>query len=116
MGIVLDIVPNHMATGEENPYWEDVLRHGPDSPYARWFDIDWDAAGRRVFLPVLGKRLGQAIPDGELSLALVSGRVRIRYFDQSFPVDPTTLPVLFDLIEKLVPQFATSTPAQDEGA
>src|SRR5215212_6378480 len=41
MGILLDIVPNHMGTGPENPYWDDVLAHGERSRYARWFDIDW---------------------------------------------------------------------------
>ena len=44
MGILLDIVPNHMGIGPENPYWDDVLAHGERSRYARWFDIDWDAA------------------------------------------------------------------------
>ena len=57
MGLVLDIVPNHMAASEENPAWEDVLAHGPASPYARWFDIEWRASEpelrSRVLLPVL---------------------------------------------------------------
>ena len=40
MGQVLDIVPNHMATGPENKYWWDVLENGPSSRFAEWFDID----------------------------------------------------------------------------
>ena len=40
MGLVLDIVPNHMGTGPDNPYWDDLLRHGPRSKYARWFDVE----------------------------------------------------------------------------
>ncbi|NIR61161.1 MAG: malto-oligosyltrehalose synthase, partial [Gammaproteobacteria bacterium] len=72
MGLVLDIVPNHMATGRENPYWEDVLAHGPSSPCAGWFDIDWgppDARrAHRIFLPVLGDRLAAVLARGELRL------------------------------------------------
>ncbi|MGW8782940.1 malto-oligosyltrehalose synthase [Streptomyces sp. NPDC055796] len=56
LGLVLDIVPNHMAVPAplrlNGPLWE-VLRDGPDSPYARWFDIDWEAGGGQVLLPVL---------------------------------------------------------------
>ncbi|NLE76102.1 MAG: malto-oligosyltrehalose synthase, partial [Chloroflexi bacterium] len=43
VGLLLDIVPNHMATDPENAWWWDVLTHGPRSRYARWFDIDWEA-------------------------------------------------------------------------
>ncbi|MCX5193687.1 malto-oligosyltrehalose synthase [Streptomyces sp. NBC_00249] len=57
LGLVLDIVPNHMAVPAplslNLPLWE-VLREGPHSPYARWFDIDWEAGGGQLLLPVLG--------------------------------------------------------------
>ncbi|HEX5567480.1 MAG TPA: malto-oligosyltrehalose synthase [Streptomyces sp.] len=66
MGIVLDIVPNHMGVPVpehlNEALWE-VLREGPASPYARWFDIDWEAGGGRVLLPVLGGRLGEELED-----------------------------------------------------
>ncbi|KJY22322.1 MULTISPECIES: malto-oligosyltrehalose synthase [Streptomyces] len=56
LGLVLDIVPNHMAVPTplrlNRPLWE-VLRDGPGSPYARWFDIDWEAGGGQVALPLL---------------------------------------------------------------
>lgn len=55
LGLVVDIVPNHMAmTPRHNHALWEVLREGPGSPYARWFDIDWDAGGGRLLLPVLG--------------------------------------------------------------
>ncbi|MFK0233089.1 malto-oligosyltrehalose synthase [Streptomyces vinaceus] len=61
LGLVLDIVPNHMAVPSplrlNAPLWE-VLREGPDSPYARWFDIDWEAGGGQVLLPVLAEPPG----------------------------------------------------------
>jgi len=41
IGLLLDIVPNHMAASPENPWWQDVLEHGEDSPFASFFDTDW---------------------------------------------------------------------------
>ena len=57
LGLIVDIVPNHMAATLENAWWADVLRDGQDSRYARWFDIDWDSG--KVFLPWLGKPAGE---------------------------------------------------------
>ncbi|SEG09490.1 maltooligosyl trehalose synthase [Actinacidiphila yanglinensis] len=69
MGLVLDVVPNHMAVPApehlNGPLWE-VLRDGPDSRYADWFDIDWAARGGRVLLPVLGEPLPDVL--GELAV------------------------------------------------
>jgi (1->4)-alpha-D-glucan 1-alpha-D-glucosylmutase len=53
LGLIVDIVPNHMAATLENAWWADVLRHGQASRYARYFDVDWDDG--TVFLPWLGK-------------------------------------------------------------
>src|SRR5947207_11336827 len=63
MGIILDIVPNHMATCAENPYWDDVLLRGSASRYAGWFDVEWDAphARGKVTLPLLGDELGRVL-------------------------------------------------------
>ena len=66
LAILLDIVPNHMAADVQNPWWRDVLEHGPASPYAPFFDIDWGAAGGRLLLPVLGRHYGDAIEAGEV--------------------------------------------------
>ncbi|WP_328552830.1 malto-oligosyltrehalose synthase [Streptomyces sp. NBC_00358] len=81
LGLVVDIVPNHMAMAPRHNHalWE-VLREGPGSPYARWFDIDWDAQGGRLLLPVLGDRLGAEI--GHLK---VDGDI-LRYYDHVFPL------------------------------
>ncbi|MFF4500828.1 malto-oligosyltrehalose synthase [Streptomyces sp. NPDC001401] len=95
LGLVVDIVPNHMAMAprHNHPLWE-VLREGPKSPYARWFDIDWEAQGGQVLLPVLGGPLGSVI--GELR---VDADV-LRYYDHVFPLREGTeelpLPQLLD--------------------
>ena len=101
MGIVLDIVPNHMGIGPENPYWDDLLERGSQSRFAGWFDVEWRAPTRRlmgkVLLPVLGDSLERAIARDELTLDVSDLGVRVRYFDHSFPVDPTTLPPELEL-------------------
>ncbi|MFJ6389865.1 malto-oligosyltrehalose synthase [Streptomyces sp. NPDC091972] len=95
LGLVADIVPNHMAMDPRHnrALWE-VLREGPKSPYARWFDIDWEAQGGQVLLPVLGGPLG-----AELGNLTVDGEV-LRYYDHVFPLREGTadlpLPQLLD--------------------
>jgi (1->4)-alpha-D-glucan 1-alpha-D-glucosylmutase len=57
MGLIVDIVPNHVGVErpEQNKWWRDVLEHGRDSPYASFFDIDWELdPDGRIVLPVLG--------------------------------------------------------------
>ncbi|THC49272.1 malto-oligosyltrehalose synthase [Streptomyces sp. A1499] len=95
LGLVVDIVPNHMAASPRHNHalWE-VLREGPGSAYAHWFDIDWEAGGGRVLLPVLGGRLGD-----ELGVLRVDGDV-LRYHEHAFPIREGTaglpLPELLD--------------------
>jgi (1->4)-alpha-D-glucan 1-alpha-D-glucosylmutase len=94
LGQVLDIVPNHMAIGPENRWWNDVLEHGPASRYASYFDVDWDPPDRKlrntILLPVLGDHYGRVLEDGELRVERDGGAFRVRYFDRCFPVDPRT--------------------------
>jgi (1->4)-alpha-D-glucan 1-alpha-D-glucosylmutase len=94
MGIVLDIVPNHMGTGPANPFWEDLLANGRRSPTAHWFDVDWESERAslrgRVLVPVLGDPLEDVLDRGELSLVRHGERIRLAYFDQTFPLSPDT--------------------------
>jgi (1->4)-alpha-D-glucan 1-alpha-D-glucosylmutase len=95
MGMILDIVPNHMGIGKENRYWLDVLMHGPSSAHASWFDIDWGKgraiARTRVLLPVLGKPLDDTIEADEIVIAFDNGSFRITQADNWFPLDPATV-------------------------
>ncbi len=104
MGAIADIVPNHMGmpvpeTGNR-ALWS-VLRDGPDSAHAAWFDIDWSAQDGAVLLPVLGDRLGDCVRRGELRIdpagdpaAPTTGSPEpepvLRYFDHVFPLRPGT--------------------------
>ncbi|MGZ4664909.1 MAG: malto-oligosyltrehalose synthase [Frankiaceae bacterium] len=91
MGLVVDVVPNHMAVSEpesQNAAWWSVLREGTASPFAGWFDIDWhdrDNPGR-VLVPVLGAGLDASLP--ELTVA----GDRVRYYDHEVPLAPGTAP------------------------
>ena len=88
LGLIVDIVPNHMAAGGvENPWWADVLRHGRDSRYATFFDIDWDRFGK-VLAPFLGQPYGEALRDGTITLARDGDEPVIQYFDNQFPIRP----------------------------
>lgn len=87
MGIVIDIVPNHMGVaGGANPYWNDVLKHGRDSRYARFFDIDWR---QPILLPVLGSPLSQALADGVIGVDRSGSEpVLTLYGEQRLPLSP----------------------------
>ncbi|MED5501686.1 MAG: malto-oligosyltrehalose synthase [Pseudomonadota bacterium] len=92
MGILADIVPNHLAVGSENPWWQDVLAHGRTSEYARFFDIDWEQSGAdgKLLLPFLGDRYTQVLENGELTLEWDAHRAAffVIYHEHRFPLDP----------------------------
>lgn len=92
MGLLLDIVPNHMAASGENPWWMDVLEYGPDSPFGFYFDIDWHPPSRnlenKLLLPFLGKPFGEILESGEFKFQYDNGRFFLRYGEQNFPVSP----------------------------
>lgn len=95
MGLVLDIVPNHMGIGgRDNPWWWDVLTHGPASRFADYFDIDWEAPAHpgKVLVPVLGDDYERVLQQGELRLASEDGAPVLCYYEHRFPVAPGTLP------------------------
>ena len=95
MGLILDIVPNHMGVGgDDNAWWLDVLEWGRASPYAEYFDIDWDppdpALRGRMLAPFLGSPYGDCLKNGELELKFDEhdGRLYLAYFSHRFPISP----------------------------
>jgi (1->4)-alpha-D-glucan 1-alpha-D-glucosylmutase len=86
---IADIVPNHMAVptpARLNAALWSVLREGPQSECARWFDVDWSVPANALLMPVLGNRIGKVVADGELTLDRSGPEPLLRYFDQEFPV------------------------------
>jgi (1->4)-alpha-D-glucan 1-alpha-D-glucosylmutase len=94
MGIIVDLVPNHMGIGKHNPWWIDVLEHGPASEYGEYFDIDWspvkDELHGKVLLPVLGEPYGKVLTSGQLKISFNSetGKFTINYYENEFPLNP----------------------------
>ncbi len=93
MGQIVDFVPNHMAVDAvHNRWWRDVLENGPASPYARFFDIDWDPVKAelrgKVLLPVLEDHYGLLLERGEIRLAWNEGRFTVTHGPMHFPIDP----------------------------
>lgn len=92
MGLLLDVVPNHMAASVENPWWQDVLSHGRASTYATYFDIDWQPArpglANKVLLPVLGEPFGKVLENQQLALQLAEDGFRVCYYEKQFPLSP----------------------------
>ncbi len=95
MGLILDIVPNHMGVGGgDNAWWLDVLEWGRASPYAGYFDVDWDPPDStqrgRMLAPFLGEPYGQVLAGGQLRLQFdpADGRLSAAYGEHRFPIQP----------------------------
>ncbi len=100
MGLLLDVVPNHMGVGYgSNPWWQDVLQNGRCSKFANFFDIDWNPLRpelrNKVLLPILGNQYGEELETGKLTLKY-DGDFFIEYYDKMLPVDPQTVPLIFE--------------------
>lgn len=84
MGLILDVVPNHVATTEpeRNPWWWALLAEGRGSDASDYFDVDWHQGDGRVIVPTLGAPLDDVIASGEL----VVEHDRVRYYNKTFPL------------------------------
>jgi (1->4)-alpha-D-glucan 1-alpha-D-glucosylmutase len=99
MGLMLDLVPNHMGVQKaDNPWWLDVLEHGEASRHAGFFDIDWhpespELAGK-VLIPILGDQYGVVLERGELELRFdaKAGELSLWYHEHRLPIRPGEYP------------------------
>jgi len=113
MGLMADIVPNHMCvTDPSNAWWWDVLENGPSSPFARYFDIDWrppkEELTNKVLLPVLGDQYGRVLENQEIQVVFSQGQFQVALYDKPLPLAPHTWtmilePALVQLRDKLDP-------------
>jgi (1->4)-alpha-D-glucan 1-alpha-D-glucosylmutase len=103
LGIILDIVPNHMAADHGNPWWWDVLKHGRDAEHASFFDIEWNAADGRVILPILGAPLDECLANRELTVgsAPSGAEPAVCYYDKRLPIAPGSAAALPDTADDL---------------
>ncbi|MGH7722888.1 MAG: malto-oligosyltrehalose synthase [Candidatus Dormibacteria bacterium] len=96
LGQLLDIVPNHMSIADRrNRWWWDVLSDGLASPYAAFFDIDWEVdeprLRHRILLPVLSDQVGRVLEDGLIRLVREGGELLIAYLDLRYPLSVETV-------------------------
>jgi (1->4)-alpha-D-glucan 1-alpha-D-glucosylmutase len=103
MGLIVDIVPNHLGImGCDNEWWLDLLENGPSAQSAKHFDVDWfpqrASLRNRVLVPILSEPLGTVLESGDLKLEFDAehGSFRVRYFEHCFPIDPREYPRIFD--------------------
>ncbi|MCG4455694.1 malto-oligosyltrehalose synthase [Pseudomonas sp. MMS21-TM103] len=118
MGLILDIVSNHMAVGgAANPWWLDVLEWGQRSPYANFFDIEWHSPDPllkgQLLVPFLRSDYGEMLQAGELPLRFVAARgcFQVEHHEHHFPLDPASYAELLEAAEHpalqaLAPRFA----------
>ncbi|WP_173931861.1 malto-oligosyltrehalose synthase [Chelativorans sp. Marseille-P2723] len=95
LGLILDIVPNHMAVSTANPWWRDVLKHGRESRFSRHFDIDWQAP--KLLLPLLGEPYGEALSQGLFQIRIEddTGEPVLGYHELSLPLTPSSIARIF---------------------
>ncbi|MGH9522009.1 MAG: malto-oligosyltrehalose synthase, partial [Terriglobales bacterium] len=108
LGLILDLVPNHMGVGHgTNPWWQDVLQNGESSEFAHYFDIDWTplkgALDGKVLIPILGGQYGDELDHGNITLDFdpAEGQFVCKYYDKQVVLDPQTYPLIFESIEDL---------------
>lgn len=108
MGLLLDIVPNHMAASHENDWWMSVLENGQQSRFVHYFDIDWrpgpvpGGPETRVLLPMLGRPYGETLESQEIRLGFDEGGFFVTYYDKRLPLAPASYrAVLRECLESL---------------
>ncbi len=114
MGLIADVVPNHMCISDSrNSWWWDVLETGPHSPFSRWFDIDWAPPKpdlvNKVLLPILGDQFGRVLENQQLTVLYDEGAFCLTYYDMRLPLTPRSwplilLPALAALKQRLAPE------------
>jgi (1->4)-alpha-D-glucan 1-alpha-D-glucosylmutase len=96
LGLLLDMVPNHMGAAPANAWWFDVLEHGHRSRYAGFFDINWKPENgslrNKVLLPILEDHYAKVLQSGKLRLEFNDEKFLIAYHDRRLPVNARSLP------------------------
>src|SRR5436190_882534 len=89
MGLLLDVVPNHMAASGENSWWMSVLENGPQSRFLHYF-FKKDASPDKVLLPILGRPYGDTLESREIRLGFDADGFFFTYFDKRLPLAPSS--------------------------
>jgi (1->4)-alpha-D-glucan 1-alpha-D-glucosylmutase len=120
IGIILDIVPNHMGISDPcNAWWMDVLENGSSSPYASFFDIDWNPVKEelrgKILLPILEDQYGNVLESGKIRLRFENGSFFLTCAGTVLPVAPGTYSfILTHRFEDLSKSMDADDPALQE--
>lgn len=89
LGLIVDVVPNHLAAALENPWWRSIVEWGAESPYAHYFDVDWS---RKLTLPVISGPLDEELAAGNIRLVIDAehAALAIDYMGSRYPLHPKT--------------------------
>jgi (1->4)-alpha-D-glucan 1-alpha-D-glucosylmutase len=94
LGLLIDMVPNHMGIGADNHWWMDVLKNGAASAFASHFDIDWRPVNPdlqyKLLVPILGEQYGAVLEGGQIQLRYDAGKFWLHYYDNHLPLAPRT--------------------------
>lgn len=103
-GVILDLVPNHLASSWRNPAWWDMLKRGSESVYWKYFDVKprGEHSDYRVILPVLGRNLRSVLAAREIQLDLEKNELAFSYYDNRFPVSERAYPFILPLLAERV--------------
>ncbi|HET8774061.1 MAG TPA: malto-oligosyltrehalose synthase [Thermoanaerobaculia bacterium] len=111
MGLLLDIVPNHMAASHENAWWVSVLENGPQSRFLHYFDIDW--RDEQVLLPILGRPYGEALEAKEIQLGFDGEGFFLSYYDKRLPLSPQSYRLVLEPCVEAVPADGVGIEVRD---
>jgi (1->4)-alpha-D-glucan 1-alpha-D-glucosylmutase len=114
MGLLMDVVPNHMCiAGSDNRWWLDLLENGPGSPFARFFDVDWHSPNphlqNKVLLPILGEQYGRVLEHQEIKLSYRGGSFFASYYETTLPIAPRTSTHILKLALQTLKQHLPDT-------
>jgi (1->4)-alpha-D-glucan 1-alpha-D-glucosylmutase len=118
MGILLDVVPNHMGINDPNNlWWLDVLENGEGSYFANFFDIEWHspaaALANKVLLPFLGESFARVLENGDLRMVYRERRLQLEYGPRRFPISPPTWPIVLEAALSDEALVADTNPATE---
>jgi (1->4)-alpha-D-glucan 1-alpha-D-glucosylmutase len=118
LGLLLDMVPNHMGADLSNEWWLDVLEKGQTSRYSGWFDIDWRPIKSdlrdQVLLPTLEDHYGRVLEAGKLKLGFHKGHFGLTYYDRSFPLSARSYPHIWRAILECLPTSPAGAKVKGE--
>lgn len=101
MGMLVDVVPNHMCISHpSNLWWWDVLENGPSSIFARYFDIDWhppkEELTNKVLIPVLGDQYGRILENKEIQVFYTQGQFQAKVYETPLPLTPRSWTMILE--------------------